>query len=114
MLTLLPQILWLAPFSALVLRIALAVVLGVSAWRHLSFPRLSARLLSAVEIILAAGLLLGIWTQAVAIVVALLCLASLLVRTLRAFPRSTVLLACVIALSIIVTGAGAFAFDLPL
>jgi len=70
------------------------------------------RILGAVEFITAALIFVGLWTQAAAV-------ASIIISgiwfffPLRTYALSTVLLSCVIALSLIVTGAGRFAFDLP-
>jgi len=104
----------MAPFSALVLRLSMTVFLGTSAWRHLAREGALSRTLSGVEIILAAALFVGAFTQAAALVTAILCAALLVFPRLRAAPRSTVAFALVISLSLLVTGAGAIAFDLPL
>lgn len=113
MLALFPQILFLAPISATVIRFALACVLAVSAWK--SWGRFSGmtRALAVVEAALAAMLVLGAWTQAVALAATILLVSALSLRS-RALPTSTVLLSIVLALSLVVTGAGVFAIDLPL
>ncbi|HEY4526866.1 MAG TPA: hypothetical protein VJK53_03405 [Candidatus Paceibacterota bacterium] len=114
MLSLFPQILFLAPLSAFVIRIALAILFAGASWRHISEPSLTMRVFAIVEIAVAATLVAGAWTQAVALGAAVLLLAGLFVPSLRANPRSTALLALVMCLSLLVTGAGAIAFDLPL
>ena len=114
MLSLFPQVLFLAPFSALVIRIALALVFAYAAWRHVAQGDTISRVLSFLKILVAAALLVGAWTQAVALVGALFALVGLLSPRTRIFPKSTVALVLVMCLSLVVTGAGALAFDLPL
>lgn len=114
MLSLFPELLFLAPFSALLLRLALAAICALSAWAHLGRSQNSARAWGVLEMALAAALIAGAWTQAVALIAIVWLLASLYVRDIRMFPKSTVVLALIIALSLLVTGPGAFAFDLPL
>lgn len=114
MLSLFPELLFLAPFSALILRIGLAVILVLSAWAHLGRPQNAARVLGIVEAGIALGLAVGAWTQAASLIAIVWLLTSLYVRDMRVFPKSTVVLALVVAISLLVTGPGAFAFDLPL
>lgn len=114
MLSLFPQILFLAPLATTLLRFSLAVVLGYGAWKHLSFASWNIRVLGIVEIVLAGLVLVGAWVQPAALAAVVVSLAWALWRPSRSMPLSTILLALVIALSLVVTGAGAFAFDLPL
>jgi hypothetical protein len=114
MLSLFPELLFLAPFSALVLRIALAATLAYSAWRHEMSRETLVRLLGAVELGIAASLALGWGAQAGAVLAAATVAASLAIPRVRALPPSTLWLLLALSLSILVTGAGAFAFDLPL
>lgn len=115
MLSLFPQILFLAPFSAFVIRLALACVFAIMAWRHFSAPENSLRALGALEIAAAAALALGTWTQGVALAGTVRVVLDIVFPRLRVLPLSTMLLALVMLLSLIVTGAGVFfAFDLPL
>jgi hypothetical protein len=114
MLVTFPEILFLAPFSALALRVVLAVLLGLAAWAHAERPQALPRAWALLEAGATIALIGGAWTQPVALVVAVWLFASLFVRDMRIFPQSTVLLALVMALSLVVTGAGALAFDLPL
>lgn len=111
MLSVLPELLFLAPLAAFVIRVALALTLGWSAWRHFSAGAMAITVAEAVPAVL---ILIGLWTQLAAIIAALAIFAWLFMPTMRIFPRSTALLSLVMALSLIVTGAGAFAFDLPL
>lgn len=114
MLTLFPSLLFLAPFSALVLRVALAVSLGYSAWRHEGSREALVRLLGAVEFGIAVSLALGWGAQVGAVFAAATITVSLSAPRMRALPPSTLWLLLALSFSILVTGAGAFAFDLPL
>ena len=114
MLSLFPQILFLAPLSAFLIRIVLAILFAAASWRHIAQPHMSARIFAIIEIAVAAVLVAGAWTQAVSIVAALLLVFSLIKHSHSISSRSTVLLALVMCASLLVTGAGAFAFDLPL
>ncbi len=71
-----------------------------------------------IEAIMAAALFIGYCTQIAALVGIALCIKSLFVRhdTHNAFPldRTTYILLMIICLALIFTGAGGFAFDLPL
>ena len=68
--------------------------------------------------VLAVFLFVGAWTQIAAIIAAIVILKHLVFFTyyshLLPFPKSTYLLLLCICLSLLVTGAGAFALDLPL
>lgn len=59
-------------------------------------------------------LLAGAWIQLIAVVVFLALIAELFIAQVRTYPKSTIMLALVMCLSLLVTGAGAIAFDLPL
>jgi uncharacterized membrane protein YphA (DoxX/SURF4 family) len=114
MLSLFPQILFLAPFSAFLIRVSLAVLFAGASWRHVAGTSLGMRVFAILEIAVAAALLSGAWTQLAALFGAVLILIGLFVPSLRSSARSTSLLALVMCLSLLVTGAGAVAFDLPL
>lgn len=68
--------------------------------------------------VLAILLLVGAWTQAVAILGAAVALKQLIFyrrfKEIFPFERSTYWLLLCICIMLVVTGAGAFAFDLPL
>ena len=132
MLSLFPQILFLAPMGTTLLRVAAGVTLLAAAWMHYDqrkelgtekfivigsgtwIPLLA----SFVELVVGAALVLGTYTQVAAIVGALLSLKQFVWS--RAYPnffplsRTASALLFVICLSLIVSGAGALAFDLPL
>ena len=133
MLSLFPQILFLSPLALTLLRVALAVYLAYIAWHLLNkheeieriqFPIIgnvrawmvwvSATLTAAI----AAIIFIGAWTQVAGILAAIVILKHLVYfrryQSVFPFPRSTYILLLCIALTLIVSGAGAFAFDLPL
>lgn len=114
MLSLFPQFLFLSPFAALVIRVTLAIFFVLAAWRHMSERGALARTVSAFELAIAAALFVGAWTQAVALLGLIGASASLFAPKIRAYPVSTIVLGCVMLATLVVTGAGAFAFDLPL
>lgn len=132
MLSLFPQILFLAPFSATLLRLTAGLVFLYLAYSHYRNRRAVAEELSSlvgaagtitllyclIEFAIAAAFIAGAWTQLAALVGFIVALKVLLLRkSLRELkplsPLSYGLLA-VICLSLVLTGAGAFAFDLPL
>lgn len=114
MLSLLPEILFLSPFAATIIRIALAILLAHEAWHSMAHSDMQRRVLAFVKVLVAVGLFLGAWTQMAALGATLILALSLALPHLRVSPLSTTLLALIMAISLILTGAGAFAFDLPL
>ena len=132
MLSLFPQILFLAPAGTTLLRVAAGITILALAWMHYADQEklgeepfivigagkwipLSA---SLVELIVGGALVLGAYTQAAALLGALLALKHVVWQrrypNFFPLPRSTTLLLFVICLSLVVSGGGAFAFDLPL
>lgn len=122
-------------FAPTILRIAAAGVFLYLAVTHfsnkkqvadaLTMPRIShetavlgAWVLIGAEIALSFALFFGAWTQVAAILGALGCIKALVLG--RNFPavyplaRLTYALVAVICLVLLISGAGAFAFDLPL
>ncbi len=114
MLALLPQILFLGAFAATLIRVVLAFMFAYNAWNNVSKQDMAVRAFALLEVAVAAALFVGAWTQAVAIAAAVLLALSLLLPQFRVWPRSTIALMLVMTLTLIVTGPGAFAFDLPL
>ncbi len=114
MLSIFPQILFLAPFSALLIRLALFSLLSYTAWNHLAMRGTLPLTWGVAEAIAAILLLAGAWTQVIAILVFLGVFCGFFVPWMRLYPKSTMLLAMVMCASLLVTGAGAVAFDLPL
>jgi hypothetical protein len=114
MLSLFPQILFLSPFAALLIRLSLTILMTLAAWKHLNRPDGISRAWSVLEIAAATGLCIGIWTQGVALLSFIGVATGIAVPRLRAYPLSTTLLSLVMLATLVVTGAGALAFDLPL
>lgn len=114
MFSLFPQLLWLTPFSFVLMRIAITIVFGYAAWKHVFHGAPWLRALGILELIVGVGIFLGSLTQAAAVLGALVLLVWLLFSKARPLTRGEALLALVMCLSLIVTGAGPFAIDLPL
>ena len=114
MLSLFPQILFLSPFAALIIRLAIAVVFAYCAWRHIQSHQSNLRAMGVAETALAVALALGIWTQADALIALAIGFVWLAFPSGRLLPKSTILLTLVMSLTLLVTGAGAIAFDFPL
>ena len=133
MLSLFPQILFIAPLAITLLRIVLALYLLFIAWHivrhqddlaqvrvpifghaHAWMLMASATAIGAIAVLL----LVGAWTQVVAILALLVVLKHLFwysrFAAVLPYPRSTYFLLACISLTLVVSGAGAFAFDLPL
>jgi hypothetical protein len=128
-----PGLLFLTPLAIALLRVVLGLFVLAIAWqvsdnRHaLTNPKFPLIGHAPEWLILIAGsaygvvgglLLVGAYTQ-IAAFVAVLGSIKLLVLSrwypeLRLFPQSTYALLLTIALALVATGAGAFAFDLPL
>ncbi|MEY4747271.1 MAG: hypothetical protein RLZZ416_320 [Candidatus Parcubacteria bacterium] len=131
-LSLLPELLFLAPLSSTLLRIAAAVIFLLAAWTHYQKRREHGRIdfiavgsgiwipvvTAIVEAIIGAGLFAGLYTQAAAIAGALIAAKYFIwkQRYSAFFPlsRTASALLFVICVSLVFTGAGAFSFDLPL
>ena len=114
MLVLFPQLLSLSWFAAFMIRITLMLVFVYAGYTHAGDKKVSLKVLGVVEVMLAGLLLVGAWTQAVAILAAIITGSWLGMKRIAPLPLSTMLLAFVVALSLILTGSGPFAFDLPL
>ena len=115
MLSLFPQLFFLAPFSASLIRLAVAAVFMYTAWVHWNRQDLRlARGKSIVEGLCAIALVLGYYVQAAAIVSLVISIMWVASPIRRPLPFSAILLTMVMCLSLLVTGAGLLAFDLPL
>ena len=131
LLSLFPQVLFLAPLATTMLRVAAGIVFLLLAWTHWQKREEMAAekifLLGGVwvptvafiaESVIGACLVLGIYTQVIALLGALGALKCFVWK--RRFgqflplSRTASALLFVICLSLVATGAGAFAFDLPL
>ena len=111
--SLFPQILFLAPFAAFIIRITLACVFATAAWSRRAKTAVVVRGIMAIEFALALALLMGFYTQASALVAAFVLVVWLARGAIRPFSQSTVVLALVMVLTLVVTGAGPFGLDFP-
>ena len=126
-----PSLLVLSFFAPTIVRTVAAIVIGVLTYHHYQNQReirsiispivgkLAEPLLWLVIIIEAATtvcLFVGFETQIAAIVGALLAIRSIIVRprALSPFDRSADWLLLAICCSLLLTGAGAYSFDIPL
>lgn len=114
MLSVFPDLLFLSPFAALLIRAALGLLFLSAAWRHVLNPEMTTRIFGFAEGAIAVGLIMGAWTQPAAIVTIIMVGAWFMAPKLRPFPKSTLFLALIMALTLLLTGPGPFAFDLPL
>lgn len=132
MLSVFPQILFLAPLSATLLRVAAAFTFAYVVWKQaehredlarIRFPIVGSGmwivwLSIIIEGSIALALFVGIYTQVAALLGAIAAAKYVFWKkyapTAVPLTRGTSLLLLVVTLSLLVTGAGAFAFDLPL
>jgi len=115
MFNLFPEVLYLAPLSAFLIRASLAALFAVAAYKHsrvVQYP--SGYITVAVEVLVVISLAFGYYAQLGALVGFFTIGAWFVVSSWRPFPKSTIILALMMCLSVFITGAGAFAFDLPL
>jgi uncharacterized membrane protein YphA (DoxX/SURF4 family) len=82
------------------------------------WPQLALMMIVTVELLIGLLFLLGLFTQVAAALGAIWCLKLLILRfafTHNSFPdRITTILLLAISISLFITGAGVFAFDLPI
>lgn len=127
-----PELLMLSTLAPLILRVALGVFfvyLGISLWKKrkevttLLTPLFGKSaggmpgLLLCVHGALGVLLIIGLYTQIAALIAFGISIKLLFVgkfQTLSPFGQATYLLLAAIALSLLLSGAGAFAFDIPL
>ena len=115
MLSIFPELLFLAPLSALVIRATVAAMFALATYAHVRGATLFIYIMAALEAIATLSLAFGYYAQAGALLAALLATAwALLGRPARPYPLTTTLLLIIMCLSLLVTGPGAFAFDFPL
>ena len=114
MLSVFPQILFLAPIAATLIRLALAALYAYAAWRHAERSDVASRTLALGEVAVTISLLLGVWAQPGALLGAIISAIWVFQPSSRVISLSTALLSFVMCFSLLLTGAGAFAFDLPL
>ncbi len=132
MLSLFPQILFLSPLAPTLLRIAAGLIFLSIAWTHwqkqdelgqIDFVLIGRGVwipifASIIELIIGVGLVLGIYAQLAGLLGALGALKFFIWKrrygAIIPLSRTASVLLLVICLSLVFTGAGAFAFDLPL
>jgi uncharacterized membrane protein YphA (DoxX/SURF4 family) len=114
MLSVFPEMLFLSPFAALIIRVALAGLFAHAAWKHARATGVASRTLALGETTVAIALFFGAWTQPAALLGAVVSAIWLAQKTARPLEISTIILALATSLSLLLTGPGAIAFDLPL
>lgn len=117
MLSLFPELLFLSPFAALLIRIAAAIVFGQMGYTHIrNDERVWVKALGIFEIVVAILLAVGFLTQ-------LAALAGMIVLSIvfyigwvsrPAIREPAWWLMFVMCFSLLILGAGPLAFDLPL
>jgi uncharacterized membrane protein YphA (DoxX/SURF4 family) len=108
---------FLAPLAFALLRIVLGLICLRYGRRLLRANSIgiATRITGIVYLLAGAGFMLGLFTQiASLILIALLIVTFIRPQGSHALPRSTLVLMGAIALSLFITGAGLFAFDLPI
>lgn len=111
MLSLFPELLFLAPLSAVLIRLAASFAFGYIATKRLNTSTMI-RGLGIGEGLVAALLFVGLYTQAAAILGCVLALLHLSFPHFRILPKSTVILLAVMCLSLLVTGPGPFTLSI--
>ncbi len=111
MLSLFPELLFLAPLSAVLIRLAAAFTFGYIATKRLNASSM-VRGMGIVEALVAVLLFVGLYTQAAAIVGGVLALMHMCVPRFRILPTSTVILVGIMCLSLLVTGPGPFTLSI--
>ena len=114
MLTLFPEILFLAPFAAVLIRLAVSCCFAYCILIHLRSSDLAVRILGLFELAATLSLFVGFYTQLGALLGILLAITYLTSRATHTLPRSTAALLLVLCVSLLITGPGPLAFDLPL
>jgi len=98
----------------MLMRLTAAVAFGYGSWKHIFHGSRALRALGIIELAIGVILLVGAWTQAVALLGLLVILGWIFIHRTRPVSRVEALLLLIIVLSLVVTGPGPYAFDLPL
>ena len=114
MLSLFPQLLFLSPFAAFLIRLALTCIFAYSAYVRLPHAQTLLKVFGVIDGVIALALLVGFYTQLAALIGAICTIAWLVRADWNPYPKSTTALVLVMCLSLLILGAGPFAFDLPL
>ena len=109
-----PDLLMYSFFAPTVLRVAVAVFLFYTAYAM--FQQKANRAHRVGHIIFGLMLLLGLYTQIAALIGALGALAGIIFvhKIPHGMPRSMLVVLLAVCISLLMTGAGAMAFDIPL
>src|SRR3989344_5700059 len=103
MLSVFPDILFLSPFAMLLMRLAASAVFGYAAWQHIPQASMLARSVAVLEIVCAALLLVGLYTQPAALLGIAISFLYMFIPSLRSAPTSTGLLLLVLCASLLLT-----------
>ena len=114
MLSLFPELLFLSPFAAFLIRLSLTAVFAYSAWTRIPHAQMLLKVFGVIDGVIAVALLVGFYTQLAALLGALCTVAWLVKSDWNPLPTSTATLALIMCLCLLILGAGPFAFDLPL
>ncbi|MDO8183639.1 MAG: hypothetical protein Q7T49_01460 [bacterium] len=118
MLSLLPDLLSYNFYGIALLRAATGLILLVHTWEHFRHSSTtSSRFLALLEAGIAALLIIGLFTQAAALLLTLLMLGSLVINYRhkdKQIEKSYFFLLAIIGLSLATMGPGAYAIDWPL
>lgn len=122
MLSLFPELLFLSPLAAFLIRISVAIMCALALYyqyqKRAELSPTLAMISFPVHALLAVFLAIGLYTQAAALVAALSALVGIfppaIVRPFIVFPKSAIALFIIMAFTLVLTGPGPFAFDLPL
>lgn len=114
MLSLFPELLFLSPFAAFLIRLSLTAIFGYSAYVRIPHASTLLKAFGVIDGLIALALLVGFYTQLAALIGAVCTVAWLAKNEWNPYPKTTTALALVMCLCLLVLGAGPFAFDLPL
>jgi TRAP-type C4-dicarboxylate transport system permease large subunit len=92
----------------------LAIAIGYAGYRHFHHHTYLSAIIGAIESATALALLVGASSQIAALIGLLMIGVQLSSREYRISPMSTLLILCVLCVCLVMTGAGAFAFDMAL
>ena len=92
----------------------MGLLFAYCALEHFKRTDLPSRVLAVFELVAAGLLVAGAWTQPAALLAGIIAAIWYFQPTSRVVALSSILLALVMSISLVLTGPGAFAFDLPL
>jgi hypothetical protein len=113
-----PDLFWLGFFAPTIIRVVAAGILLFGAYTHFKAKGTNSILLALAHTLVGGMLLLGYYTQYAALLGMVGSLKGLLFagryKGVFLYQRSTYILLFAICASLLISGAGAYAFDLPL